>query len=101
MALPTQDFGAHPGSERIFSSGCGASGFRSWLSSKESICVAGDMGDAGSIPGSGRSPGGGHGNPLLFLPGISHGRGSLAGCSPGRHKELDKTDVTEHAWSSC
>ena len=32
-----------------------------WLSSKESACNAGD---AGSIPGSGRSPGGGHGNPL-------------------------------------
>ena len=30
-----------------------------WLSSKESACNAGD---AGSIPGSGRSPGGGHGN---------------------------------------
>ena len=25
---------------------------------------AGDIRDAGSIPGSGRSPGGGHGNPL-------------------------------------
>ena len=25
---------------------------------------AGDTGDAGSIPGSGRSPGGGHDNPL-------------------------------------
>ena len=25
---------------------------------------AGDIGDTGSIPGSGRSPGGGHGNPL-------------------------------------
>jgi len=25
---------------------------------------AGDVRDAGSIPGSGRSPGGGHGNPL-------------------------------------
>ena len=25
-----------------------------------------DTGDAGSIPGSGRSPGGGHGNPLLY-----------------------------------
>ena len=27
---------------------------------------AGDIRDAGSIPGSGRSPGGGHGNPLQF-----------------------------------
>ena len=26
----------------------------------------GDVGDAGSIPGSGRSPGGGNGNPLQY-----------------------------------
>ena len=33
---------------------------------------AGDIRDTGSIPGSGRSPGGGNGNPLqLFLPGES------------------------------
>ena len=37
-----------------------------WLSSKESSCIAGDTGDAGLIPGSGRSPGGGHGNPLQY-----------------------------------
>ena len=37
-----------------------------WLSSQESACNAGDAGDAGSIPGSGRSPGGGHGNPLQY-----------------------------------
>ena len=27
---------------------------------------AGDIRDGGSIPGSGRSPGGGHGNPLQY-----------------------------------
>ena len=33
---------------------------------------AGDIRDAGSIPGLGRSPGGGYSNPLLvFLPGKS------------------------------
>ena len=37
-----------------------------WLSSKESTCNAGDIGDVGSIPGSGRSPGGGDGNPLQY-----------------------------------
>ena len=42
--------------------------------------LPGDAGDAGSIPGSGRSPGGGRGTP--FLPGESHGQRSLAGCSP-------------------
>ena len=31
---------------------------------KESECNIGDSVDAGLIPGSGRSPGGGHGNPL-------------------------------------
>ena len=35
-----------------------------WLRGNESACHAGDTGDAGSVPGSGRSPGGGHGNPL-------------------------------------
>jgi len=35
-----------------------------WLRGKKSACNAGDVGDTGSIPGSGRSPGGGLGNPL-------------------------------------
>ena len=38
-----------------------------WLSSKESACSAGDTGDVGLIPGLGRSPGGGHGNPSSIL----------------------------------
>ena len=33
---------------------------------KEPTCSAKDMGDLGLIPGSGRSPGGGNGNPLQF-----------------------------------
>ena len=40
--------------------------FPQTLSSKESACDAKDAGDLGSIPGWGRSPGGGHGNPLQF-----------------------------------
>ena len=39
-----------------------------------------DIRDMGSVSGSGRSPGGGHGNP--FLPGESYGQRSLAGYSP-------------------
>ena len=35
-----------------------------WLSSKEPACNAGAAGAVGSIPGSGKSPGGEHGNPL-------------------------------------
>ena len=33
---------------------------------KESACNAGDAGDKVSIPQLGRSPGGGHGNPLQY-----------------------------------
>ena len=37
-----------------------------WLSGKESTCNARATGGMSSIPGSGRSPGGGHGNPLQY-----------------------------------
>ena len=50
----------------------------------------------GSIPGSGRSPGGGNGNPLhFFLPGKSKGQRSLVDCGPRRHKEWDTAEETE------
>ena len=39
-------------------------GFSNGSVSKEYTCNAGDIGDSGSIPGLGRSPGGGNGNPL-------------------------------------
>ena len=35
-----------------------------WLSGTDSTCNAGDSGDESSIPGLGRSPGEGSGNPL-------------------------------------
>ena len=41
-------------------------GFTLWLSSKESAYHAGAKGDADSVPGSGRSPGGGQDNPLQY-----------------------------------
>ena len=34
---------------------------------KESTCNAGDTGDMGSVPESGRSPGGGHGSSVQYL----------------------------------
>ena len=37
-----------------------------WLSGKESACNAGNADDTGSIPGSGRTPGGGNGNPVQY-----------------------------------
>ena len=41
-------------------------GFPDGWASKESTCNSGDVGDMGSIPGSGRSPGGRCGNPLQY-----------------------------------
>ena len=41
-------------------------GFPDGSAGKESACDAEDTRDMGSIPGSGRSPGGGNGNSLLY-----------------------------------
>ena len=48
---------------------------------------AGDIRDACSTSGLGRSPGGGILTPV-FLPGKSHGQRSLVGYSPWGHKDL-------------
>ena len=57
---------------------------------KESACNAGDL---GSIPGLGRSPGGGHGNPLQYsCLENPHEWKNLAGCSPWGLKESDRTE---------
>ena len=54
----------------------------------------GDVRDAGSIPRSGRSLGGGYDTTPIFLPGEFHGQRSMAGYSPQSHKESGKTQAT-------
>ena len=65
-------------------------GFPGGSVGKESTC---NVGDLGSVPGLGRSPGGGQGNPpqysCLENP---QGQRSLAGCSSWSHKESDMTE---------
>ena len=51
------------------------------------------MGDLGSVPGSGRSPGEGNGNPLQYCC-LENSMDSLAGYSPWGHKESDTTATT-------
>ena len=54
---------------------------------------AGDEGDLVSVPGLGRSPGEGNGNPLQYsCLENSMDQRSLAGYSPGDHKESDTTE---------
>ena len=65
-------------------------GFPSGSDGKESTC---NVEDLGSIPGLGRSPGGGHGNPFqYFCLGNPHGQRSLTGYNPWGCKELDTTE---------
>ena len=65
-------------------------GFPGGSDGKESTC---NVGDLSSIPGLGRSPGGGHGNPFLYsCLENPHGQRSLAGYSLWGLKELDKTE---------
>ena len=55
-------------------------GFPGGSDINESACSVGVL---GSIPGLGRSPGGGHGNPVQYsCLENPHGERSLAGCSP-------------------
>ena len=49
---------------------------------------AGDARDASSIPGLGRSPGEGNGNPFQYLPGKPQAQRSLAGYSPWGCKRM-------------
>ena len=73
-------------------------GFPDGSDGKESACNGGDL---GSIPGSGRSLGGGHGNPLEFsCPENSHGWRSLAGYNSWGCKELDMTErLSTHTYT--
>ena len=60
----------------------------SQVNGKDSACNASDAGDASSIPGSERTPGGGNGNPLQYSCLV------LVGYSPWGCK---KSDTNEHA----
>ena len=76
----------------LFTLPCTSEGFPGGSDGKESTC---NVGDLGSIPEFGRSPGGGHGNPLQYSclenPHEQRSR-SLVGYSPWGCKELDVTE---------
>ena len=61
---------------------------------------AGDIRDTGSIPGLGRCPGGGHGNPLQYsCLKNPHGQRGLVDHSPWGHKESYTTEQLSTAQS--
>ena len=65
-------------------------GFPGSSDSKEFTC---NVGDLSSLSGLGKSPGGGHDNPLQYsCLRNPHGQRSLAGYSPLSHKQLDMTE---------
>ena len=70
-------------------------GFPGGSDYKESTC---NVGDLGSIPGLGRSSGGGHGNPLQYsCLENPHGQRSLTGYSHWGRKESDITERLNEA----
>ena len=69
-------------------------GFPRGSEGEESACNAGDTGDSGSIPGSGKISWSKEWQPTsVFLPGKFHGQRSLEGYSPKGCKE---SDTAEH-----
>ena len=84
-------------SDSVYIHICLSIGFPTGSDGKESFC---NVGDLGSIPGLGRCPGGGHGNPpqysCLENP---HGQRSLEGYSLWGLKESDMTDLSTQASS--
>ena len=65
---------------------------------KKLLAIATDLRVSGSIPGSGRSPGGGHGNPLQYsCLENPMDRGSWQAIVCRVTKELDTTEVTQQA----
>ena len=71
-------------------------GFPDGSAHEESACNAGDSGDRDSIPGLGRSPGGGKCQPTpVFLPEKFHGQRSLVGYSPKGRKRVRCNWVTD------
>ena len=74
-------------------------GFPGGSDGKESTC---NMGDLGSIPGLGRSPGGGHGNTLQYsCLENPHEQRSLAGYGPRGCKESDMPEQLSTAQHIC
>ena len=75
-------------------------GFPGSSAGKESTC---NVGDLGSIPGLGRYPGGGHGNPLQYsCLENPHGQRSVVGYSPQGHTvRHDLRDQAAAAVTHC
>ena len=68
-------------------------GFPNGSAGKEPAFNVGDTGNVGLIPGLGRSPGGGNGNPLQYsCLKKSHGQRSLVCYSSKGHKDSDSTE---------
>ena len=75
---------------------CGASQVAAVV--KNLPATVGDVREEGSTPGSRRSPGGGHGNPLQYscLANPMDRGACWARQSPWGHKESDVTEVADH-----
>ena len=71
-------------------------------SGKEPACQSRTHRDVSVIPGSGRSPGGGNGNQLVFFPGRSMGRGAWQAQPTGlQSRTRQKQTARVHTFTAC
>ena len=71
-------------------------GFRGGSVVKNLPTNAGDIGDTGLIPGSGRSPGRAWQPTPVFLPAVVHGQRSLVGYSPWGSQKIGHNSACIH-----
>ena len=84
-----------------------STGLPRWCSCKEPACQTGDTRDTGSIPGLGRSPGGGKGDPFQWYSSIlawkipwTEEPGGLQSMGPQRVSKSTETEHRSLPWSA-
>ena len=75
-------------------------GFLGGSVGRESTCNAGDTGDSGSIPRSGRSPGGWHGYPFQYSC-LDRGKDMDTGGWWATVRRVTVSDMTEATENAC
>ena len=91
--LSTQEAGQAPVGQPTWAWASSRRSYRVYTSLKQQTASAGDAGHVGLIPESGRSPGGGNGNPLEYSwLENSTDRGAWWATVHGGHKESDTTE---------